>query len=152
MEQFFSSFNINIGVSQRLALSLIFSALYFSLILYIFEKQLKNLKIPISILSFINNRLFVAQNKSLIVSNLYFFCSYHIISFLLKQFRLILEHGKTKVFYFFRLYKVFNPLFLDLMLLSQIRYLLVVILELNGVLEVQYKEIMIIDDEQYQQE
>jgi len=30
---------------------------------------------------------------------------------------------------------------------SQIRYLLVVILELNGVLEVQYKEIMIIDDE-----
>ena len=31
--------------------------------------------------------------------------------------------------------------------LSQIRYLLVVIIELNGILEVQYKEIMIIDDE-----
>jgi len=31
--------------------------------------------------------------------------------------------------------------------LSQIRYLLVVILELNGVSEVQYKEVMIIDDE-----
>jgi len=31
-------------------------------------------------------------------------------------------------------------------------YSLVVILELNGVSEVQYKEIMIIDDEQYQQE
>ena len=30
--------------------------------------------------------------------------------------------------------------------LSQIRYSLVVILELNGVLKVQYKEIMIIDD------
>ena len=31
--------------------------------------------------------------------------------------------------------------------LSQIRYSLVVILELNGISEVQYKEIMIIDDE-----
>jgi len=31
-------------------------------------------------------------------------------------------------------------------------YSLVVILELNGVSEVQYKEIMIIGDEQYQQE
>ena len=30
---------------------------------------------------------------------------------------------------------------------SQIRYSLVVILELNGVSEVQYKEVMIIDDE-----
>ena len=33
------------------------------------------------------------------------------------------------------------------MCLSQIRYSLVVILELNGVSEVQYKEVMIIDDE-----
>ena len=35
---------------------------------------------------------------------------------------------------------------------SQISYSLVVILEFNGVSEVQYKEVMIIDDEQYQQE
>ena len=34
--------------------------------------------------------------------------------------------------------------------LSQIRYLLVVILELNGVSEVQYKGVMIIDDGKYQ--
>jgi len=33
------------------------------------------------------------------------------------------------------------------MLLSQISYSLVVILELNGVSEVQYKEVIIIDDE-----
>ena len=37
-------------------------------------------------------------------------------------------------------------------ILSQIRYLLVVILELNSVSEVQYKEVMIIDDKQYQQQ
>ena len=36
--------------------------------------------------------------------------------------------------------------------LSQIRYSLVVILELNGVSEVQYKDVMMIDDEKYQQE
>jgi len=35
---------------------------------------------------------------------------------------------------------------------SQISYSLVVILELNGVSEVQYKEVIIIDDEKYQQE
>jgi len=32
----------------------------------------------------------------------------------------------------------------------QIRYLLVVILELNGVSEVQYKDVMMIDDGKYQ--
>jgi len=35
-------------------------------------------------------------------------------------------------------------------LLSQIRYSLVVILELSGVSEVQYKDVMMIDDGKYQ--
>jgi len=35
-------------------------------------------------------------------------------------------------------------------LISQIRYSLVVILELSGVSEVQYKNVMMIDDEKYQ--
>jgi len=35
-------------------------------------------------------------------------------------------------------------------ILSQIIYSLVVILELNGVSEVQYKNVMMIDDEKYQ--
>ena len=34
--------------------------------------------------------------------------------------------------------------------LSQIRYSLVVILELNGFSEVQYKNVMMVDDEKYQ--
>ena len=34
--------------------------------------------------------------------------------------------------------------------LSQIRYSLVVILELNGVSEVQYKDVMMVDDGKYQ--
>ncbi len=53
-------FNINIGIGQSLALSPILSALYLSLFLHILEKQLKNLKIPISIISFIDNGLFIS--------------------------------------------------------------------------------------------
>ena len=55
-----SSFNIDVDVRQYSTLSPILYALYLSLTFYIFEKILKNLKIPISILSFIDNSLFVA--------------------------------------------------------------------------------------------
>jgi len=101
-----------------LALSPILSALYLALILYILEKQLKNLKIPISILSFVDNGLLIAQNKLLIVSNSLLSCSYHIISSLLKQFGLIMKYGKTKVFHFSRSYGVFEPSSLNLTLLG----------------------------------
>ena len=37
-----------------------------------------------------------------------------------------------------------------ILLVSQIRYSLVVILELNGVSEVQYKDVIMIDDGKYQ--
>jgi len=40
------------------ALSAILSALYLSPIFYIFEKQLKNIKIPVFTLSFVDNSFF----------------------------------------------------------------------------------------------
>jgi len=43
-----------------LALSPILSALYLAPVFHILEKQLKNLKIPVSILSFVDNGLLVA--------------------------------------------------------------------------------------------
>jgi len=46
-------------MSQGSALSPILSALYLALILYILEKWLKNLKIPVSILSFVDNGLLI---------------------------------------------------------------------------------------------
>ena len=112
------SFNVDVGVSQVSAFSPILSMLYLFPILYIFEKQSKNLKIPISILFFVNNRLFVTQKKSLIISNSHLLCSYHIIFSLLKQFRLILEHRKIEVFHFSRLHEVFDPPPLNLILLE----------------------------------
>ena len=109
-----SYFNIDFGVGQGFTLSPILSALYYSPIFYIFEKRIKNLKIPIFILSFVDNGLFIVQNKYLTVLNSYLFCSYHIIFSLLKQFRLVIKHGKIKVFHFSRLHRLFNPPLLDL--------------------------------------
>ena len=95
-------FNINIDVGQGSALSPILLALYLSLFLYILEKQLKNLKIPISVISFIDDSLFISQDKSLEVSNTHLFCSYNVMSNLLDKFSLIIEHLKTEIFHFSR--------------------------------------------------
>jgi len=57
---FSSSFlNIDVGVKQGSALSPILLALYLSSLLHILENHLKNLKIPVSILSFVDNELLV---------------------------------------------------------------------------------------------
>jgi len=104
-----SFFNVDIGVGQGLVLSSILSALYISLVLHIFENCLKSLKISISFLSFVDDSLLVAQNKSLTVSNSFLFYSYQIISSFLNRFSLKLEHGKTEVFHFLRSTSLFNP-------------------------------------------
>ena len=109
------NFKVNVGVGQGSALSPILSALYLSPFLYILEKCLKNLKIPISILSFVDDGLIIVQNKSLDISNTYLFCSYNVLSKLLDSFGLIIEHAKTENFHFNRLYEVFNPPSLDLL-------------------------------------
>ena len=103
-----SLFNVDVGVGQGLALSTILSTLYIALVLYIFENQLKSLKIPISFLSFVNNKLLVSQNKLSSVLNSFLFYSYQIISSLLDKFGLKLEYKKTKVFHFLRSTSLFN--------------------------------------------
>ena len=106
----FSSFifNVNIGIEQSSALSPILSALYLLPFLHILEKQLKNLKIPISIIFFIDDGLFISQNKSLEVFNACLFCSYNIMFNLLDKFGLITEYSKTEVFHFSRMQGSFN--------------------------------------------
>jgi len=89
-----SSFNIDIGIGQSSALS------------------------PILTLSFINDGLFVVQDKFLTVLNSHLFCSYYIMSLLLKQFGLVIKHRKTEVFHFSRSHKSFNPFLLDFMTLE----------------------------------
>jgi len=65
-----------------------------------------------------DDRLFIAQNKSIAVLNLNLFYSYHIMTSILERFGLVVEHRKTKIFHFFRLHGMFNPLPLDLSMLG----------------------------------
>ena len=106
--------NVNIGVRQGSVLSHILSTLYLSLIFHILEKCLKNLKIPISFLSFVDDGLFISQHKSIQVSNVNLFCSYNVVSTLLTKFSLVVKHGKSEVFHFSRSHENFNPSPLDL--------------------------------------
>jgi len=107
-------FEVNVGVGQGSALSPILSALYLSPLLYILEKRLKTLKIPVSLLSFVDDGLLISQNKSIDILNSQLFCSYNILSSPLDKFGLNIEHSKTEMFHFNRSHRTFNPPPLDL--------------------------------------
>ena len=62
-----------------------------------------------SIISFVDDGLFISQNKSLDISNSHLFCSYNVMTKLFERFSLIVEYSKTEVFYFNRLQGSFNP-------------------------------------------
>ena len=111
-------FEVNIGVGQGFALFPILSTLYLSLLIYIMENRFKNLNLPISILLFIDDGLFIVQNKFLNIFNSNLFCSYNILSKLLSSFGLIIKHSKTEIFHFNRSHSPFNPPPLDLSLLG----------------------------------
>ena len=111
-------FDVNVSVGQGSALSPILSALYLSPLIYILENHLKNLKIPNSIISFVNDGLFISQSKSFDISNSCLFYSFNILSNLLKKFGLVVEHSKTEIFHFNRSHSTFNPPLLDLSLLG----------------------------------
>jgi len=89
------------------------------LVFHIFEKRLKNLKIPVSFISFVNNSLFISQNKSFKISNANIFCSYCVMSYLLDHFGLIIKQEKTEVFHFSKAQGAFNPSPLNLSILGE---------------------------------
>ena len=107
-------YKVNVEVGQGSALSSILSAFYFSPLLYILENCLKILNIPVSLISFVDNGLIIAQNKSIDISNSHLFCNYNVLSNLLTKSGLMIEHSKTEVFHFNRSHKSFNLLPLDL--------------------------------------
>ena len=107
-------FEVNVEVGQGSALSPILLALYLSPFLYILEECLKNLKIPVFFISFVDDSLIILQNKLIVTSNSQLFCSYNVLSKLLDSFGLIIEHSKTDIFHFNRSHGIFNPLPLDL--------------------------------------
>ena len=114
-----SPFNVNVGVGKESALSPILSALYLSSVFLSLENHLKILKIPISIILFVDNGFFISQNKSISHSNANLFYCYNIILSLLMKCGLVVEHGKTDIFHFSRSHRVFNPSPLDLSFLRK---------------------------------
>ena len=103
------SFNINIGVGQESALSPILFTFYLSSIFHSLENWLKILKIPIFIIFFMDNSLFISQNKSILHSNANYFCCYNITLSLLMKYGLVVKYRKTDIFHFSRSHKTFNP-------------------------------------------
>ena len=99
-------------------LSLILSVLYFLLFIYILENCLKNLKILVSIISFVDNGLFIFQSNSFDISNSHLYCRYNILTNLLEKFNLVVKHSKTGNFHFNRSHGIFNLPPLDLSLLG----------------------------------
>ena len=95
-------FNVNVGVGQGSALSLILSALYLLPFIYILENYIKNLKIPVSIISFIDDGLLISQSNSFDISNSHLYCSYNVLTNLLEKFGLVVKHSKTEIFHFNR--------------------------------------------------
>jgi len=96
-------FNVNVGVGQGSALSPILSAIYLAPI-KTFKKRIKNLKenIPTDILSFVNDSLLISQERSYALFSFFLLCSYNIMSKILLDTGLIMEHSKTELFYFTR--------------------------------------------------
>jgi len=98
------SFNTNVRVGQGSALSPILFAIYLAPIIKTFKKRIKNLKenIPTDILFFVDDGLLISQEKSYSYSFSFLLCSYNIMSKILLDTGLIIEHSKTKPFHFTR--------------------------------------------------
>ena len=107
-------FNVNIGVGQGSVLLLILSALYLLPFIYILENHLKNLKIPVSIIFFIDDGLFISQSNFFDISNSHLYYSYNVLINFLEKFGLVVKHSKTEIFHFNRSHSAFNPPSLDL--------------------------------------
>jgi len=101
-------FNVNVGVGQGSALSPILSALYLLPFIYVLENHLKNLKIPVSIISFVDDGLFISQSNFFDILNSRLYCSYNVLTNLLEKFGLVVEHSKTEIFHFNRSHSTFN--------------------------------------------
>ena len=112
------TFCVNVGVGQGSMLLPILSALYLSSFIYILENHLKNLKIPTSFITFVDNGLFISQSNLIDISNSCLYCSYNVLTNFLEKFDLVVEHSKTEIFHFNRSHSIFNSPPLNFFLLG----------------------------------
>ena len=103
-------FATSVGVGQGSALSSILSTIYLAPIIKTFKNRIKNLKekIPTDILSFVDNGLLISQ-KSYELSSAFLLSSYNMISKILSDAGLVMEHSKSEVFHFTQARNLPNP-------------------------------------------
>ena len=77
---------------------------------------MKKLSIPISVflLSFVDNSLFVSQEKSYEKLNAILYSGYNIVFSLFNKFGLVIEHNRSEIFYFSKSTKEANLSLLNL--------------------------------------
>jgi len=104
-------FTTSVGVGQGSALSPILSAIYLAPIIKTFKKRIKNLKekIHADILFFVDDGLLISQEKSYELSSAFLFSSYNMISKILTDVGLVMEHNKSEIFHFTRAHNPPNP-------------------------------------------
>jgi hypothetical protein len=99
--------NVDVGMGQGSALSPVESALYFALVLAIFNQQAAHL--DVTVLFYVDDGTLIVQSKSW-DSNLHILReAYGIMFDLLTEFGLVLEHDKSELFYFSRKPRDDNP-------------------------------------------
>jgi len=76
--------------------------MYMAPIIKTFKKRINNLKekIPSDIFSFVDDGLLISQEKSYELSSAFLLCSYNIMSKILSDAGLVMEHSKSEIFYF----------------------------------------------------
>jgi len=99
----------DIGVGQGSALSPILSVLYIALLLHLFEHRAQVLNLDTSTLSYVDNGLLVSQGRMYDKTLPELTSSYSIVSDLMASFGLVIEHDKSEIFHFSRVYTNSNP-------------------------------------------
>jgi len=107
----------DVGVGQGSALFPILSALYIAPLIRIFELRAQSLNLSTSILLFVDDGLLISQGKMYNKTLPELYSSYRVVTDLMVCFGLVMEHDKSEIFHFSRVYNNLN-LELDLSAIS----------------------------------
>jgi len=106
---FSNACDADVGMRQGSALSPIFSVLYIAPFLHLFEYRAQALNLDTSILSYVDDGLLVSQRKTYNKILLELSSSYRVVTDLMVSFGLVIEHDKSEIFHFSRVYNDSNP-------------------------------------------
>jgi len=84
------------------------SALYIAPLIRIFEYRAQALNLDTCILSFLDNGLLISQEKTYNKTLPELYSSYRVVTDLIVMFGLVIEHDKSEIFHFSRVYNDLN--------------------------------------------